>query len=215
MEQTYEWTDVRDQAVRAFKGETPGNRTEQAIIDVFTRRPDVVVASLAKISSAFANGTIRSGWAVLKSDVEKADARAEHTHVVAVDKISRNTAIQHAEQWMRSAGVHYPTADEVLEHLFGPTGNLRSWANDTELQSRLVQQWLDLRPSGIATDEAAEQRIQGDPEAVVPLAPEVREWLTKVALVKPIPGDTKTEAPTEGSAEEAIELLRDQPTPSS
>ncbi len=55
-------------------------------------------------------------------------------------------AIEHAERYIRNAGLYLPTPAELLDELFGPHGDLKAWATDQELQQRMLTLWRDQLP---------------------------------------------------------------------
>lgn len=112
------WSDTRHKAIQAFHGETPGAELEQRVIDVFRRRPQLVIDAIAYVADQRKLGRVKkSCWGVLAAHIE----HAEHTDrdVVATDESERAAAIAKAEHWIDRAGLHLPTEHELLDELFG------------------------------------------------------------------------------------------------
>lgn len=108
----YSWNDVYDTAVAAFD-ETPSATVEQTILNWFKREPERVAHEIGLIAAGVHSGRVRSGWAVLMSK-----QAAPPRDVTVVGTAEREQAIQQAETWMRTTGLHYDRASEVLEQLF-------------------------------------------------------------------------------------------------
>lgn len=112
------WSDVRHQAIQAFHGETPGAELEQRVIDVFRRRPQLVIDSIAYVADQRKLGRVKkSCWGVLAAHIEHAETASDD--VVATDESERAAAIAKAEHWIDRAGLHLPTEHELLDELFG------------------------------------------------------------------------------------------------
>lgn len=161
------WADLRDQAIRAFGGELPGASTEQALIHAFEQNPARVAAELPRVGTDFAEGRIRSGWAIWRTRVEQAPAARNPT---VTDATERDRVVQKAEQWIRTVGVHYDRWDELDGELFrspagfisGMTGKLtlEPWASDETLHDRLRDLWERERPRGERTDVDPDERAE-------------------------------------------------------
>lgn len=112
------WSDTRHKAIQAFHGETPGPELEQRIIDVFRRRPQLVIDSIAYVAEQRKLGRVqKSCWGVLAAHIEHAAHVSED--IVASDESDRAKAIVRAERWIERAGLHLPTEHDVLDELFG------------------------------------------------------------------------------------------------
>jgi len=155
MNTTYDWSAERDRAITGFSGEIPGERVEADILEVFRTRPDIVAAAITKVAAAFHSGRIRSGWAVLRADVQKAHREDD---VVVTDSRTTAKLVARAEQWVRAAGLHYPTVEECLMHLFGVGGILAEHRDDRQLQDRIELLWLEVRPEGEKIEREADER---------------------------------------------------------
>lgn len=143
---TYVWSDIRDRAFEQFAGESLGAETENAIIEVFERRPALVVSLIEEVSTAKANGKVRSGWAILRSRLAQEESKSS---VVVTDKAERDKAVKRIEQWMRAAGIHFDSESELVEELFGePLGRLKHFAKDDKLRERMIELWKAERPRG-------------------------------------------------------------------
>ncbi len=153
----FHWPDVRDRAITAFAGETPQGPLEDAIIVVFEQHPALVAKAVDQVAKQYANGEIRSGWAVLRHRVvELAEPRSTAT---ASDTKDRDRKIRQAEQWMRTGGLHIPTEDELLDELFGSRGLLEPWHADATLRQRMLNLWREQRPTGEQLDLEQEERL--------------------------------------------------------
>lgn len=153
---TYVWSEVRERAVAAFGGELPGAETEAAIIDCFRSHPALVVAMVEAVAEAKRAGRVTSGWAILRARLERAEHDAD---VVVAEGNDRPRRIARAEQWMRSAGKHYPTAEEAIDELF-ERGVLGPWRGDEGLRARMSELWETLRGEGEEIERLAVERAE-------------------------------------------------------
>lgn len=140
----HHWHTVRADATIAFSNELPQAQTEQAVLDHFQGHPDIVIALIQEVAEQKRAGKARSGWAILRT---RLDAYAATENVRATGHNDRDAAIRQAETFIRNAGVHYPTKDEIIDHLFGHFGKLGPWP---DLEPRMVALWETLH-----TEEAA------------------------------------------------------------
>jgi hypothetical protein len=146
------WSRVRQETIERFGGELPRPDTEAAIVDVFEINPSAVTNAIDRIAKAFDAGKVRSPWAVLKADLQGAADPLREVTVITPN--ARAKKIELAEQWVRNTGLHYATADEIIDDLFtSQQGRLHPWADDTALKTHIVDLWMQLRPQGIKTDE--------------------------------------------------------------
>ena len=148
-----DWQTVRNRFMRATGGDPPGAHLEDDIIAAFAQHPDAVVKSMEKIVLGYKAGRIRSPWGALKHEVAKA---ADAANNPTVDRAhTRANAIQRAEQWMRTAGLHHDRESELIDELYGERGRLR---DHPETQERMLALWNELRPLGEEADQDAIDR---------------------------------------------------------
>lgn len=112
---TYSWNLIRDQAIQTW-GTIPGGQLESDILEVFEQAPALVAATIHKTTDAYQAGRINNPWAILRLELQKAISSERNPTVT--DEHERQDAIAKAEAWMKQAGLHYPTEDEALSHLF-------------------------------------------------------------------------------------------------
>jgi hypothetical protein len=165
MTETFEWGAVRQKAVAGFGGETPSAQLEQDVIQHFLEDPLLVIEEIGRVAAEMAAGRdIRSGWAILKSRLDRAAAQPG-SEITAEDtgrkaKVEREKRIRNAERWIRNAGIHFDRAREVEDELFGDVGKLRAYAEDDQLRQRLLDLWRQERPRGVRTEVEAAQRAE-------------------------------------------------------
>lgn len=168
-----DWASLRDHLIERY-GSTPHPSTEQEIIDAYELHPDAVTkASLDLIDAA----GITSHWGLLKSKAAKiATPPSNPTRNAG---LTREKAIAHAEQWIRAAGLHFDSAPEVTDELFGSLGQLRAYAQvdledfdladrwqlsdprgDTALVDRMLNYWANHRPTGMQIERDATARAE-------------------------------------------------------
>lgn len=151
MTHNYIWGDLRDHAIQRF-GEAPGAQLEQQIIDTWKQHPAIVTALVDTIAARVDAGKVRSGWAILATECERATTTSNER---AQDTTERTRAETRTRQWMHAAGMHYDRWPEVEDELFGETGNLRHWP---ELKDTMHNLWHELRPEGERTEQEALER---------------------------------------------------------
>jgi hypothetical protein len=157
----YAWADLRARAVERFH-DTPRAETEQRILDVFRDHPAFVAEAIEHVAARFAAGQIRSPWPVLAVHVEGATRPLEN--VTASDTADRQRRTEKAEQWLRAAGKHFDSEDEVLDELFDASGGdrhgplLKPWRDEEMFRKRMVVLWRELRPEGVLIEQQAEER---------------------------------------------------------
>ena len=154
--ETFYWPDVREQAVRRFRGDLPRAETEAQIIEAFEARPRSVVNAIDQVASDIDRGSdIRSPWAVLRSKVWGAAGVGKP--VTATDEGERERAVMFARRWIITAGLHSDRVDEVLDEVFergvsdcrfGKSVDLRPFRYDQELRDDLAALWREHRPAG-------------------------------------------------------------------
>lgn len=136
----YSWAALYDRACDLFR-DRPNADQEQTILDAFRDRPRFVSEQVDKIASGVTNGTIRSGWAVLRQTVSApgpVDARV-------TDSSERDKRVRATLNWISNAGLHFDREPELVDELFGDTGRLRAWADDDSLCSSMVAAWQKVR----------------------------------------------------------------------
>jgi hypothetical protein len=154
----YLWSEAREQAVRLFRGDLPRPETEQAVLSVFQREPRRVVEAIEHVGRQVERGGIHSGWAVLRAHLRQLSTGA--AEVAASDEDERQHRIGLAEEWIRTAGLHFDRRSEVEDELFGERGRLRPYAGDQVLCLRLVGLWERERPSGERVEHEAAERLR-------------------------------------------------------
>ena len=148
-----DWQTLRNQFMRDIGGDPPGAQLEDQLIQAYADHPDAIERSVEKITLGFKAGKIRSPWGALKAEAAKAvDAARNPTHTAAS---KRSSAVQRAEQWMRTAGLHHDRQSELLDELYGERGRLR---DHPETQERMLALWHELRPIGQQLDQDAIDR---------------------------------------------------------
>jgi hypothetical protein len=153
------WADVRDRAIRLFRGEPLHAETETALLDVFERHPQRVVETIERVAG---QENVRSCWAVTLAElrrVENSGARTVSGEGERAERIAR------AETWIRNAGLHFDREPEVEEELF-VRGRLRPYADDELFRKRLLDLWRELRPTGERIEADADRRLAPRPAAV-------------------------------------------------
>jgi hypothetical protein len=154
---TYVWSEHRDRLIEAT-GDAPSAEIEQRIVDVFEKHPSLVVAGVEHIVGRFERGLVRAPWVVLAMHVEEAAAASLRASVPVRDERDRDRARSRASQWMRTAGMHFDREDEIRDELFGDSGMLRQFADDTELVDELLALWATVRPVGVQLEAEAVER---------------------------------------------------------
>lgn len=149
-----DWEDLIYQTAERFGGTTPHPDTAAAIAAVYAKSPSAVIRAIDRVAQEHEDGNIRSPWGILRSRVQqitvttKSNARANDTE----------KAVARAEQWMRTTGLHYDRATELLDELYGDRGRLR---DHPQTRDRMLELWRELRPEGERLDaEAVEAGIR-------------------------------------------------------
>jgi hypothetical protein len=147
-----DWQTLRNQFMRDIGGDPPGSHLEDTLIDAYADHPELVQRSFEKITLGHKAGKIRSPWGALKTEVEKVIAGTRNpTHEPGT---KRDKAIQRAEQWMRTAGMHYDRESEIEDELFGVRGMLQEYI---ETKPRILELYRELRPVAETSDAEREQ----------------------------------------------------------
>jgi hypothetical protein len=140
------WATVYDNACQRFGGQTPGTELEATLTTAFTTSPAALIAAIGKAGAAFDNGKAHSPWGIVRSELQRHDARA----AISVNPSHGNQAkaVALAERYIQLAGHHIPSETELLAELFGPShergtapGHLHPWHGDTALEQRMVAAW--------------------------------------------------------------------------
>lgn len=172
----YLWTDLRDEAVSAFGGQTPRPEDEAAIVEIFERQPALVKRAIGETAAGFQQGQFRWGWSVLRSRIERA--------VVAPrEAVGRDTGrerrVVKAEQWMRTVGLHFDRPAEIRTELFDHNGILNEHDDDDALVERMLDLWRELRTKGEKVEADAIARGHKTKAGPSPLPPLRAEPLTE------------------------------------
>jgi hypothetical protein len=154
------WEDLVYETADRFGGQLPHPETSETLHAVYDRAPLAVAKAIDRVARDFEAGTVRSPWGVLRSRVAKiADDAPKHAA-----SNEREKAISRAEQWLRTAGMHYHRPSEIEQELFGSApadldvhgepivssgrAILGAFANDADLRLRMVNLWRELRATG-------------------------------------------------------------------
>lgn len=154
---TLDWATTRQDISRAY-GEPPGPTLEAPIITAFENNPNALIKIADEVAELYRNGDIHSPWPILRKRIERINEPLRNTTVKRPD--ARGKAIARAEQWIRTAGVHYDRETEVEDELFGDFGILKDWAKDEPLRARLIAAWNKARPIGVRLEREAYVRAE-------------------------------------------------------
>jgi hypothetical protein len=146
----YHWAQIREQAIDAFNGETPGAQLEQDILEHFTTDPERVTRAIHRIADQHQRKPVDSCWAVLRADLK----RTAQANVVASDVAGRNRRIENAKRWIDNAGIHYDLQRHVEAELFGDDhgrGTLHDY-DTPQLRAELIDYWHAARPRGVQAE---------------------------------------------------------------
>lgn len=134
---SYDWPTTRTRAIQAFNGDTPGQTLEAAIVIHFQAEPVRVLGLIDAIGRRVSQGQVRSGWAVLRHELER-----KPPLVTASDGDAQEMAVRLAEAWIRNVGHLVDREEDLIEELFGVRGRLRWWP---DLQPRMTELWRTRR----------------------------------------------------------------------
>jgi hypothetical protein len=153
---TYAWIEERERAIAKFNGDTPGAELEAAILTHFREHPGRVHTLVDAIGRRVTDGSVRSGWAILRSELD-----AKPADIQATDNAERAIHLRLAEQWIKNTGGYIDTQPELEDALFGDQGPLRQWP---DLKPQIVDLWRKERPwfENTAHDEVQRQARQGE-----------------------------------------------------
>jgi len=142
----YHWHDTRQRAIELF-GEAPSAQLEQDVLEHFTERPAHVAQLVERIGAKVQAGKIRSGWAVLRKELNTTPG----ADVTATDEADRDRRIRSAKQWIDNAGIHYDLERHITAELFGDdqsTGRLQDLNLTQAQREELLDHWRTNRPRG-------------------------------------------------------------------
>lgn len=141
------WNEIRERAVESFRGSTPGNALEAELITIFKRHPQVVSNVIEQTAVEFAEGKLKSPWAIVRLNVNRALEQGGKRQTAGGDgsgeQDHRERAITATEAWIRNAGWQYPQ-DDFEDELYGRRGKLKRYAADFGLRERMLQLWQEL-----------------------------------------------------------------------
>jgi hypothetical protein len=182
-----DWPDIRAHITTELQGEQPGPHLEEELIDIYCQNPAAILNHLPSIAQSKRDGKINSGWAVLRTAAAKAALKPTTPTAVSKEKLIRNV-----DQWLKNAGLHYPTWGEVEDELFDPSrGRLRS-LDTPQLRTKYRDAWEAIRPTGLAVDAAELERAdlwrsQQEARASIPKQPtpeDVEEFRQRMAAIQ-------------------------------
>ena len=202
-----DWQTLRNQFMRTIGGDPPGAALEDQLIQAYTDHPEAVERSIQKIQFAHKAGKIRSPWGALKAEVAKAtDPARNPTHHAGS---SKNHALQRAEQWIRTAGIHYDRETEIVDELYGERGPLRA---HPDTQPRILELWNELRPLGVIleADHEAYMARYAEQRARVDLHPKTTHGIRTEAELKAI-AQAKGADTTRLIDKPVVQLVKDTP----
>lgn len=150
---TYDWPTLRERAIQAFNGDTPGANVETAILTHFQEHPGRVTQLIDAIARKVAEGSIRSGWAILAHELAQKPAQ-----ITATDNAERAKQIRLVEKWLTTTGGHIDTEAELVDAVFGPHGRLYLWNEDEQLIAHITELWHEQRPRFAKAELESEQR---------------------------------------------------------
>ena len=149
------WDDLALETAERFGGTFPHPETRDAIATVHQRAPNAVERTIDQVAADYQRGDINSPWGILRSRVQKITADVTPK---ATASNQREKAIARAEQWLRTAGLHYDRPSEILDELFGDRGMLRTHRTP-DLEQRIVNLWTELRPLGEQAEHDQLERL--------------------------------------------------------
>ena len=153
-QQEFIWHDTRDAAIEALDGRWPSPEDEEQIVQAFASDPRRVIAEINSVAESFSRGEVRSPWGLIRSRVVRRSTRV----VVVEASQAKAAAVARAEQWIRTAGLHFDRQEEVHSELFDEGRQLHAYADDEELADRLLALWRDVRPRGEQVEAEAVRR---------------------------------------------------------
>lgn len=149
------WSDLRDEAVAAFKS-FPPVKDELVLIDAFERSPVATRRAYEYTLGEKQADRIRAPWRIWALQCQR--SRGDVSVSTAPDRVK---ALARARVWLANAGLHFDSADEVEEELFeSPSATLAPWRSDAALRAEMVAEWQALRPRGEASDVERDERAK-------------------------------------------------------
>jgi hypothetical protein len=145
------WEDLALETAERFGGTLPHPDTAAQIAAVYERAPHAVEKAIDRVALEYEQGGIRSPWGILRSRVKQITT----SEATATRANERDKTIARAEQWMRNAGMHYDSEQELLDELYGERGRLR---DHPDTRQRMLALWTELRPIGEQLDQDAIDR---------------------------------------------------------
>jgi hypothetical protein len=139
------WADALNRGIELF-GDAPSGGLESDLIQQFKTRPDLFLEKMEELGRKVRDGTVRSGWAVLRTSLRGVDP------AVVDDGGIRTKRERAARALIRNAGLYYEKPDQIIDELFEGDGLLAQWRSDVALQAEMVAYWQELRPLGIQAE---------------------------------------------------------------
>lgn len=149
-----DWQTLRNTIIRETS-DFPGGHLEDELITRYSENPQAVEQAVEKILAGYRAGKVRSVWGALKAEIARAFDPANNPKHDRSN--SRKHAIEHAEQWLKNAGLHFDRQTEIHDELFGERGLLAAHA-DPKTKQHLAERWQELRPLGEQTEREANER---------------------------------------------------------
>lgn len=148
------WDELLYETAELFGGQLPRPDLATEIQAAHNRAPQALERAIDQIANEYAQGNIRSPWGILKARL--ASLHTPETERKATNINQREKAVARAEQWIRTAGLHYDRETELLDELYGDRGPLRA---HPDTKGRILELWNELRPLGVITEQDHEQRM--------------------------------------------------------
>lgn len=155
----YDWQHERDHAIGLFNGDTPSAELETTILHHFQQHPGRVHQLITAIGQRVHDGKIRSGWAVLHTELTRPIPT-----VRVVDDTERETQALLIEHWITHAGGYIDLETELLDEVFGHHGRLYRWRDNPQLRQRVLDHWRQHRPRFQHAEHDTEQRLRDQRE---------------------------------------------------
>lgn len=150
-----EWEDLLPDIAESFGGTFPHPDAHERIKAAYLRAPKSVLRQIDRVTAEYHEGGVRSPWGMLHHRVKDIQQDTERAEKV----VSRDKALERAEQWIRNAGLMYDRQEEILDELFGAQGMMRT--HDTpDARLHLLLLWRELRPTGELIEHEADARGQ-------------------------------------------------------
>lgn len=166
------WTEARDEGAARYGGQQPRPADEETIAAAFANHPLKVIADIGSVADAYDRGEVRYPWGLVRTRTE--NYRNAPTVIVDGAKVKAR-AVELAERWVRTVGVHFDRPEEIVAELFDPGRRLDEFAGDDALVDRMLDLWREGRPKGEKVEADALARAQkwkGGPSPLPPLRAE-------------------------------------------